>query len=117
VNQIAVLEQGTYRVLWAWGEGELEWPHHPAMLDNGHILIFDNGVRRESSQVLELDPITETIVWKYTAQSPTDFYSQARGSVQRLANGNTLICESDKGRVFEVTEDSEVVWTWLNSHI
>ncbi len=32
------------------------------------------------------------------SEKPEDFFSYARGSAQRLANGNTLICESDKGR-------------------
>jgi hypothetical protein len=114
VNQVAVLEQGTYRVLWAWGEGELEWPHHPTMLDDGHILIFDNGVQREYSRVVELDPLAGTIIWEYKSEPPENFYSKARGSAQRLPNGNTLICESDEGRVFEVTEQGSVVWMWLN---
>jgi hypothetical protein len=114
VNQIAVLEKDTHRILWAWGEGELEWPHHPTMLENGHILVFDNGVKRGFSRVLELDPVAGDIVWQYTADPPEDFHSYYRGSAQRLPNGNTLICESDKGRVFEVTEQGEVVWTWLN---
>lgn len=114
VNQVAVLEQATYRVLWAWGEGELEWPHHPTMLDNGHMLIFDNGVQREYSRVVELDPLAGTIVWEYKTEPPEKFYSKARGSAQRLPNGNTLICESDNGRVFEVTKEGQVVWMWLN---
>jgi hypothetical protein len=33
--------------------------------------------------------------------------------VQRLANGNTLIAESNAGRGFEVTPHSEVVWEYL----
>jgi hypothetical protein len=114
VNQIAVLEKDSHRVLWAWGEGELEWPHHPTMLENGHILVFDNGVQRGFSRVVELDPVAGAIVWEYTADPPEDFHSYYRGSAQRLPNGNTLICESDKGRVFEVTEEGEVVWMWLN---
>jgi len=114
VNQIAVLEKDTYRVLWAWGEGQLEWPHQPTMLPNGHILIFDNGIKRKYSRVVELDPVTEAIVWEYMAEVPEDFYSYDRGSTQRLPNGNTLICESNKGRAFEVTMDGEMVWKWLS---
>jgi hypothetical protein len=117
VNQIAVLERGTFRPLWAWGEGQLEWPHHPTMLENGHILIFDNGVDREYSRVVELDVLDESIVWEYKADPPEDFYSAGRGSAQRLPNGNTLICESDNGRVFEVGRRGGVVWTWLNPSI
>jgi len=115
VNQIAVLEKDTYRVLWAWGEGELEWPHHPTMLQNGHILVFDNGLfTRNYSRVLELDPVTESIVWEYKAEAPEDFYTSIGGSAQRLPNGNTLICETNKARAFEVTQEGEVVWEWLN---
>jgi len=114
VNQVAVLEKGTYRVLWSWGEGQLQWPHHPTMLENGHILIFDNGIARKYSRVIELDPVTKRIVWEYRTTFPEDFYSEARGSAQRLPNGNTLICESDLGRVFEVTPEGEIVWLWFN---
>lgn len=114
VNQIAVLDKDTKEVLWVWGEGSLEWPHHPTMLENGNILVFDNGVFRKYSRVIELDPITRTIVWEYVADPPEAFYSYGKGSSQRLPNGNTLICEGDKGRVFEVTRESEIVWEWLN---
>jgi len=114
VNQIAVLEKGTYHILWAWGQAELEWPHHPTLLPNGHILIFDNGVKRQRSRVLEMDPLTAEIVWQYAPPPPEVFYSYTRGSAQRLDNANTLICESDKGRAFEVTPQGEIVWIWLN---
>jgi hypothetical protein len=114
VNQIVVLEKDTYRVLWAWGESNLEEPHHPTMPPNGHILIFDNGTQRRYSRVVELDPLAEDIVWEYTADPPDDFYSCRKGAAQRLPNGNTLISESDQGRVFEVTHEGELVWEWLN---
>ena len=114
VNQIAVLEWESGEILWSWGEGDLEWPHHPTVLNNGNILLFDNGVVREYSRVIELNPVTETIEWEYTDSPPERFYSRTRGSCQRLPNGNTLICESNDGRTFEVTADGEIVWEWFN---
>jgi hypothetical protein len=39
------------------------------------------------------------------------FLSRIRGMCQRLANGNTLVVNSDGGEVFEVTPDREVVWS------
>jgi hypothetical protein len=114
VNQIAVLDWQSGDILWSWGEGRLEWPHHPTLLDNGHILLFDNGVRRGSSRVVEMDPRSGEIVWQYRANPPEAFYSYGRGSAQRLPNGNTLICESDKGCVFEITPQGERVWVWWN---
>lgn len=114
VNQIAVLDWTSGDILWSWGEGDLEWPHHPTVLENGNILIFDNGVLREYSRVIELNPITGAIEWEYIGDPPESFYSRTRGSSQRLPNGNTLICESNDGRAFEVTRDGEIVWEWFN---
>jgi hypothetical protein len=31
-------------------------------------------------------------------------------------NGNTLICEGDFGRIFEVTTDRELVWEFVNRY-
>lgn len=114
VNQVAILDKVTGEVLWAWGEGELEWPHHPTMTPTGNILIFDNGVERESSRVIELNPVTLGIEWEYGTGPGELFYSYSKGSAQRLPNGNTLICDSDNGRAFEVTADKEIVWEWFN---
>jgi hypothetical protein len=115
VNQIAVLEKDTKEILWVWGEGHLDWPHHPTMVDNGNILIFDNGTRkRQYSRLLELNPLTEKIEWEYVADPPEAFYTPEKGSAQRLPNGNTLVCEGDMGRVFEITREGEIVWEWFN---
>jgi len=37
-------------------------------------------------------------------------YSAIKSSQQRLPNGNTLITESNNGRILEVTQDKVVVW-------
>jgi hypothetical protein len=114
VNQIAVLEKDTKEILWVWGEGVLEWPHHPTMLENGHILLFDNGIKRRYSRVLEIDPVTGNFEWQYIGDPPESFYSAFKGSAQRLPNGNTLICDSEAGRAFEITPAGEIVWDWWN---
>jgi hypothetical protein len=114
VNQIAVLSGDRGEILWAWGEGELEWPHHPTVVQGGNILIFDNGTRRKYSRLIEIDPLSEEIEWEYVADPPSDFFTPEKGSSQRLPNGNTLICEGDKGRSFEITREGEVVWEWFN---
>lgn len=95
--------------LWGWGGSNLIFQHHPTLLDNGHILVFNNGI--EYSTILEVDPLTDEVVWRWQSQR---FFSEARGSVQRLPNGNTLITESDKGYVFEVTPKGDIVWRFAN---
>jgi hypothetical protein len=114
INQVAVMDRNTMRILWAWGEGKLEWPHYPVMLEGGNILIYDNGVFREYSRIIEVNPLTGEIEWEYRGDPPETFYSETRGAAQRLPNGNTLICDSGSGRVFEVTKEGDTVWEWLN---
>lgn len=114
VHLIAVLDQETFSVTWSWGPGELSFPHMPTMLPSGNILIFDNGVSSKNSRVLELDPRSGEIVWLFEGDPPNSFFTKRRGSNQRLPNGNTLICESDKGHVIEVTPDGQTVWEFWN---
>ena len=42
------------------------------------------------------------------------FFSQICSGMQRLPNGNTLICETTSARVFEVTPDREIVWEYID---
>lgn len=111
---IGVLDLEKERVLWTWGRGYLELPHYPTLLENGNILIFDNGVRREFSRVVELNPSNEEIVWKYEENPPGGFFSPWGGANQVLPNGNILLTYSTAGRVFEITREGEIVWEFYN---
>ena len=115
-DAIAIVNLETDKVMWAWGHGKIRGPHSATVLENGNILLFDNGLGRKWSRVIELDPLTKRIVWEYKAPKPGDFYSATRGANQRLPNGNTLITNSDHGQVFEVTPDGEIVWEFLAPH-
>jgi len=117
-NLVVILDKETKEIVWTWGPGEISVQHMPRMLENGNILIFDNGKHvRDYSRVIELDPVKQDIVWEYIADPPRSFFTAESGSAQRLPNGNTLITESNKGRVFEVTKDGEIVWEWFNPKI
>lgn len=113
-DTIAAFDLERERVVWAWGQDDISGPHDATMLDNGNILLFDNGLEREWSRVLEIEPIEGRIVWEYRAPEPKDFFTASRGSNQRLPNGNTLIANSDSGEAFEVTPAGDVVWRFLN---
>jgi len=52
------------------------------------------------------------IVWSYRSNMETSFYSSGGAGVQRQPNGNTLICATRQGHVFEVTPDGDVVWEY-----
>ncbi len=113
-NMVAILDKATREPVWSFGSTILEKPHFPVMLETGNILIFDNGFVRKSSRVLEIDPFTGKTVWEYTGSPPSSFFSPWQGSAQRLPNGNTLICESNNGHVFEISPNGTIVWEFWN---
>jgi hypothetical protein len=118
LDTIGILDRSSGRFRWQWGRGEIAHQHDPTELPNGNLLLFDNGSHRrlggDRSRVVEVDPRTERIVWHYTAEPESSFYSRNISGAQRLPNGNTLICEGDCGRIFEVTASGEVVWEYHN---
>ncbi len=109
---LLILDPTGSEVLWAWGPSNLLYQHHPSLLADGKLLVFNNGTR--ASEVLEVDPLTHRVGWRYANGSR--FFSESRGSCQRLPNGNTLITESNAGYVFEITRAGEMVWEWTSPH-
>jgi outer membrane protein assembly factor BamB len=117
-NTIAMIEWQSNELLWAWGQGEILGPHDATVLENGNILLFDNGNKeREWSRVIELDPLEGEVVWSYGGDGTRRIFTLSRGTCQRLANGNTLITESNEGRAIEVTRAGDIVWEFLNPHL
>jgi len=114
VSLVCVLDASSRELLWHYGPGELDFPHFPTLTPAGNVLIFDNGYHRERSRVVEVDPDTKEIVWEYGSRPGEEFFTQLRGSAQRLPNGNTLICESERGHAFEVRPSGERVWEFWN---
>jgi hypothetical protein len=90
--------------------------HDPQMLPSGTMMLFDNRGLRAQSRVLEVDPASGRTVWEYRGSEEMPFYSEWCGSASRLANGNTLINETDQGRSFELAPDGEIVWEFYNPH-
>jgi len=117
---------------WITGYGEtrkcLVGPHDPKMLDNGNILIYDNGgsggypqIVRFYTRLVEINPVTEEIVWEfiqrpYLPSSGSRFLSITTGGTQRVPNGNTISLDSNQGRVFEIAQQGEIVWEYINPH-
>ncbi|MFC1861544.1 aryl-sulfate sulfotransferase, partial [Chloroflexota bacterium] len=121
INTIAIINRDTGEFKWRWGLGELGHQHNPTLLNNGNILVFDNGTHRQCydsdmvySRVLEINPKTNKIEWEYRDENELLFYSPICSGAQRLPNGNTLICEATKGRIFEVTPKKELAWEFFN---
>ncbi|HET9793571.1 MAG TPA: arylsulfotransferase family protein [Thermoanaerobaculia bacterium] len=116
LNAIAIVDPrvpDAEKIVWLWGPGNLTYQHDPRLLPDGHILVFDNGTER--SQLIEVDPLTDRVVWRYAPSK--GFFSKASGAAQRLANGNTLVTESMTGHVFEISPTGDIVWKYAGPDI
>lgn len=117
--------------------GQIIGQHHahlipPGLPGAGNLLVFDNGgssgygtptsiapngqgiYARATSRVLEINPATLELKWSYTNPN---FFSTNISGAQRLPNGNTLITEGAPGRIFEVTNDRQIVWEYMNAPV
>jgi hypothetical protein len=122
VSAVIIISRATGDIVWKLDSSTLAQQHNATELENGNILIFDNGAFRNGESItytraIEVDRKTRKIVWEYrdTAQMH-NFFTPFMGSAQKLANGNTLLCESAFGRLFEVTKDKYVCWEYINPH-
>ena len=113
---------GQHTVIWA-NEG-----------DEVKVLLFNNGRQRPAgnfstiefihlpynteamnynlAETLPFEPESAEI--RYIAPTPTDFFSIQLSGAQIQPNGNFLICEGSKGKIFEVNDANEIVWTFVN---
>jgi hypothetical protein len=103
----------------------------PGLPGAGDILVFNNGADRPGSHYSTVDQFTTPInesgyyylepgtaygptdfTWEYIANPPTSFYASHLSGAHRLANGDTLICNGESGKLFEVTPDKATVWQY-----
>ncbi len=101
----------------------------------GNILIFNNGYGRPDGSYSTVDEIMppvnsegnyflehgstygpENLQWRYMGNPPSSFYSDAFSGMERLKDGNTLICNGVEGDFFEVTPVGTLVWEYLNPY-
>jgi hypothetical protein len=128
----AAYRRGTTADQKLFGQHDAQWipPGYPG---EGNILVFDNGWLQPSgaySSVEEIVPPVDEFgvytidpgapfgpdepVWSYVSDPPEDFYSANISGAERRPEGTTLICEGIKGHLFEVMEDGEIVWDYVN---
>jgi hypothetical protein len=149
-NFIVIIEKKTGRIVWRIGPNfpktkpssavpravdQLSGQHDAHLIPEGlpgagDLLVFDNqgeagyppvalGVN-SGSRVLEIDPVTQQIVWQYSAETSGaagwTFYSSFISDARRLPNGNTFIDEGMNGRFFQVTPGGKIVWEYVSPY-
>ncbi len=114
-----------------YGQHDAQWIAE-GLPDAGKIMVFNNGrgamTDPHSSVSVIAPPVDATgnytlntgeafapnqPDWTYTASPAESFYSINISGAHRLPNGNTLICEGDDGRLFEVNMAGQVLWEYI----
>ncbi len=121
LNLVLVLDPETEKVKWHQ-TGPWLRQHDPDFLADGTISVFDNrwgGVdnidRLGGSRIIKIDPQTRKVATVYQSKKgQPQFFTHIMGVHQTFDNGNVLIAEPTRGRVFEVTGDGEIVWQYIN---
>ncbi len=96
------------------GDGLLSHPHAPEVQEDGTLLVFDNGNRRDPpySRVVQLhwDEAANSVAELIEYRETPDYYAGAVGDADRLPNGNILVVAGTIRRIFEITDTGENVW-------
>ncbi len=101
--------------------------------DEGKVMIFNNGKDRpdgEYTSVVKIEPsigedgiyeksienryLPASFDYEYKAEEPTEFYAWYISGAQQLPNGNLLISDGAHGNFFEIDENEEEVWRYIN---
>ncbi len=118
LNLLIVIDRETKQVKWHHHDMTFGHQHDCHLLENGNVLVFANGFHGRDvdmySTIREFNFDTHSTVWEFRANPITSFFSANISGVQRLWSGNTLICEGNRGCLFEVTPEGEIVWEFVN---
>jgi hypothetical protein len=117
LNTIGLIDRKTRKMKWEHRDDSWGMQHDCNLLANGNITLFANGCNLPTnpfSRVIEFDPRTRQTVWEYRGRPRHTFFSPHISGVQRLWSGNTLICEGQWGRIFEITSAGDVVWEYVS---
>jgi hypothetical protein len=115
---ISVLDPASRTIVWARTISR-HHQHTARFLSNGTIGVFknsDNISGKGGSLVVTLQPESGAETWVFAGDEKSGFYSDNRGSIQPLPNGNILVTESNAGRAFELTPAREIVWEYRVGH-
>ena len=114
-NLASIMDGKTHRIKWILG-GLFAGLHDGDFLEDGTLAFFDDGRPNfggnAGSRIVAYDLFEKKPVWVYST-GDNRFYSEVRGSQQKLPNGNYLITEAARGRLIEVTPQKEVVWKYV----
>ncbi len=127
LSEVLIVRKSDGEIIWRSPKDLFNLQHDPTYLDNGDIMVFDNGLDRipapfavYGSRAIEINPKTSKVVWTLDggagAIDKVRLFAAIVGGAQRLPNGNTLITDGPKGHIFEVTPGGKLVWDMISPY-
>ncbi len=113
INLVAVIDGEDYDLKWHM-IGPWHRQHDPDFLANGSISVYNNNMGLGYSQIVAAYPGSGKYVVLVDGTADFTFYSWRRGKHQHLNNGNILVTETERGRVFEIDSSGKIVWEYHN---
>ena len=98
--------------------GEIKFETMNTSTNYSTVFEIETSIRENGQYALEKNRRygPETPSWFYMAADTLSFYSPFISGAHRMENGNTLITEGARGRIFEVSPEKEVIWEYLNPY-
>lgn len=126
-DQIWKIDRETGKLVWKFGRNGdfamdtaayFSFQHTPYILDNGDLMLFDNGLhnKRSGAKSFRLDENNfkaETVI---NAQLPPEKYTSRMGSAYLLPNGNLLQTSSKTGAIMVTDQSGKVLWESVMSY-
>lgn len=120
-HMVFVVDPATLAVKW-YQSGPWLAQHDPEFLENGRIRIFSNnkdgtetGSKYGGSTLLDIDPASRAVEYRYGREPGQHFYTATRGKQQALGR-HVLVTEANAGRAFEIDETGRIVWEFVNRY-
>ncbi|MCE0494146.1 arylsulfotransferase family protein [Vibrio salinus] len=121
MNMLAILDKKTGKLKWH-NIGPWLFQHDPDITKDGNITVFNNSRpefslnKIKGSNLITYDPQNSTYDVYQPKNKNAAFYTRIMGTHQRLPNGNTLISESTRGRVIELTPSGDIAWEYIQNY-
>ncbi|MGH8106401.1 MAG: arylsulfotransferase family protein, partial [Arenimonas sp.] len=123
INGIIVFDPKTKRIKYR-SVGQILRQHDPDFIDGNTISVFDNNtlevlekdseIKDRNSRIVTLSAVDDSIEVRFTGSHHQPFFTRIMGKHQWLPNGNLLITEARRGRVFEVDTRGAIIWEYFN---
>jgi hypothetical protein len=112
LNLVFVLDPNSLQVKW-WRIGAVQRQHDPDWLPNGKIMILNNRMSQDFSEIITIDPVSFERATLYDGRR-SDFYTRIRGKHQLLGSGALVVTSPQQGRAFETDASGEMVFEVVN---